>query len=114
MHLREHYTWLAMKTSLPYRLSDPPSRLRKARLDNIALIPASLLPLKNTYQPLANQLPTGSVLCIPGSTKQQTILARVATFLRDHGHQVVTMPTERIIKKPGKQLPSPKNLRLAL
>jgi hypothetical protein len=58
------YTSGAMKHTLPYGVGEPPARLKKARLDNIALVPASLLPLKGTYQPLANRLPTGSVLCV--------------------------------------------------
>src|SRR5260370_26846236 len=44
-------------TSLPYHFSKPPARLRKARLDNIALVPASLLPLKETYLSVANSYP---------------------------------------------------------
>src|SRR5437870_2841491 len=88
-----------MNTSLPYHISEPPTRLKKARLDNIALVPASLLPLKGTYQPIANRLPTGSVLCVPASQRQQTIMAKVTTFFRDHGHQVITLPIERIAKK---------------
>lgn len=80
--------------SLPF--SDPPEALRKARLDNIALVPASLLPLKGTYQPLANRLPTGSVLVVPGTLHQQKIMARVTSFFRNHGRTVITMPIEKI------------------
>src|SRR5436309_15630835 len=85
-----------MHTSLPYHFSEPPARLKKARLDNITLVPASLLPLKGTYQPLANQLPTGSVLCVPGTQKQRTIMATVTKFFTDHGHFCFTMPLEKI------------------
>jgi len=46
-----------MKATLAYHVGEPPARLTRARLDNIALVPASLLPLKGTYQPLANSLP---------------------------------------------------------
>jgi hypothetical protein len=53
-------------TYLPYQITEPPARLKKATLDNIALVPASLLPLKGTYQHVANSYPTGSVLCVPG------------------------------------------------
>jgi len=60
---------------VPYQFSEPPGRLKKARLDNITLVPASLLPLKGTYQPLANRLPKGSILCVPGSQCQQKIVA---------------------------------------
>ena len=102
-----------MNTTLPYHISEPPARLKKARLDNIALVPASLLPLKGTYQPIANQLPTGSVLCVPGTQRQQKIMAKVTTFFRDHGRSVITMPIERIAKKIPKPRPTAENLRLA-
>ncbi len=98
-----------------YRIGNPPKPLQHARLDNIALVPASLLPLKGTYQPLANRLPTGSVLCVPGTQKQRTIMATVTRFFKDHGHQVITMPLENItrtIKKTPRL--QPENLRLAI
>jgi hypothetical protein len=100
---------------LPYHITEPPARLKKARLDNIALVPASLLPLKGTYQPIANQLPTGSVLCVPGTQKQRTIMATITKFFKDHGHTVITMPVENItrtIKKTPR--PQAENLRLAI
>ncbi|SRR6266487_805027 len=83
-------------TSLPYHFSEPPARLKKARLDNIALVPASLLPLKGTYQSVANSYPTGSVLCVSGTAKQQKIIATITQFFRDHGRSVITMPLENI------------------
>jgi hypothetical protein len=91
-------------TTLPF--SDPPKVLRKVRLDNIALVPASLLPLKGTYQPLANRLPTGSVLVVPGTLRQQQIMEKVRSFFQDHGHQVISMPIEKITRKI-KKLPKP-------
>jgi hypothetical protein len=86
---------------LPYTLGDPPARLRKARLDNIALVPASLLSSKDhTYEPLANRLPKGSILCVETqSSKQKKILASVVSFLRNHGHIVFTLPIERLTKR---------------
>jgi hypothetical protein len=98
----------------PYGIGNPPRTLQKARLDNIVLVPASLLPLKETYQPLANQLPTGSVLCVARTPRQQKIIAKVTMFFKDHGHQVITMPLERItrnIPKPARS--KPENLSLA-
>src|SRR6266571_4842997 len=104
-----------MKPPLPYRIGEPPTRLKKARLDNIALVPASLLSSKNnTYQPLANRLPTGSVLCVPGTQRQQKIMALVTRFLRSKGHQIITLPLEKIsrrMKKP--QRSQAENLQLA-
>ncbi len=90
-----------MNTSLPYHFSDPPARLKKARLDNIALVPASLLSSKDsTYQLLANRLPKGSILCVEtASPRQKKILASVVSFLRNHGHTVITMPIEKLTKR---------------
>ena len=103
-----------MNTILPYHISEPPARLKKARFDNIALVPASLLPLKETYISLANTYPTGSVLCIQGTQHQQKIMAKVTSFFRDHGHQVITMPIEKITRSMKKApRPQTENLQLA-
>jgi hypothetical protein len=79
---------------LPYHLGRPPKALRKARLDNIALVPASLLPRKGTYQRIANNLPRGGVLICQTDKKQRlsVILAKVASFFRENGHIVKTLP----------------------
>jgi len=98
-----------------YRIGNPPRTLQKARLDNIALVPASLLPLKGTYQPLANRLPTGSVLCVSGTQKQRTIMATVTKFFKDHGHAVFTMPLENITRTMKKtQRPHAESIQLAI
>src|SRR5438270_475201 len=47
---------------IQYRITNPPAALRKARLDNIALVPASLLLNKGKYQTIANNLPGRGVL----------------------------------------------------
>jgi hypothetical protein len=87
-----------MKNKLSYRFKKPPRAIRKATLDNIALVPASLLPLKGTYQPLANTLPQGSILICQTSKHQRikAILAKVAAFFRSHGHQVTTLPVSQL------------------
>ena len=100
--------------SLPYHFSEPPTRLKKARLDNLALVPASLLKHKQIYQQIANTLPTGSVLVVPETLRQQKIMAKVTSFFRDHGRSVVTMPIEKIsgtVKKAAR--PLTENLKLA-
>lgn len=101
------------RITLPFYFTEPPARLKKARLDNIALVPASLLPLKGTYQTLANTYPTGSVLCVGGTIKQKKIIATITQFFRDHGRQVITMPLEKI-SGTMKKTPRPvaENLRL--
>src|SRR5690348_9943821 len=97
-------------------VGEPPRQLRKARLDNIALVPASLLPLKGTYQPLANTLPKGSVLVVQSqSARQKKILERVTAFLRTHGRQVITLPIERFGKTTHQRKRQPaETLQLAL
>ncbi|HYT44241.1 MAG TPA: hypothetical protein VEP90_18060 [Methylomirabilota bacterium] len=100
--------------TLPYPLTEPPAILKKARLDNIALVPASLLKNKAIYQPIANTLPTGSVLVVPGTLSQQKIMAKVTSFFRDHGRSVITMPIEKITSSMKKApRPAAENLPLA-
>lgn len=75
--------------------SDPPTRLKKAWLDNITLVPASRLPFKGSYQQEANRLPMGSVLCVSGTPRQQHILTQVTQFFKTHGRRVFILPRER-------------------
>ena len=104
-----------MNKTLGVVVGEPPHALQHARLDNIALVPASLLPLKGTYQPIANKLPKGSVLCVPGTQKQRTIMATVTKFFKDHGHTVITMPLENITRTIKKTPRSQgENLQLAI
>jgi hypothetical protein len=79
---------------LPYQIVKPPRALRKARTDNIVLVPASLLPKKGKYQTIANNLPKGSVLICQTQKKQRIagILERVARFFQENGHVVKTLP----------------------
>ena len=75
-------------------ISPPPQALRKAKLDNLALVPASLLPYKAEYQAIANQQPPGSTLIVlPSSDKRQrTTLQHVASGLRAKGRTVAMVP----------------------
>ncbi len=83
---------------LPYKIVRPPKAVRKARLDNVALVPASLLPCRGKYQKIANNLPKGGVLICETHKKQRIahILKRVATFFRQNGHFVRTLPYSAI------------------
>src|SRR5437764_11978788 len=102
-------------TILPYPFTEPPVRLKKARFDNIALVPASLLKKKAIYQPIANTLPTGSVLCVPATQKQRTIMAALTRLFQEHGHTVITMPIEKISRNMKKTpRPQAENLQLAI
>ena len=77
----------------PRRFSRPPRALRRAKLDNVALVPASLLPYKKQYQAIANRLPRGTTLIIlpAEASRQRRTLEAVATGLRLKGQMVSTM-----------------------
>jgi hypothetical protein len=79
-----------------YRLTRPPKALLKARLDNIAVVPASLLPLPQTLKERVNTLPKGGVfLCYAAeNTRQRKILERVGETFREQGHAVINLPME--------------------
>ncbi len=80
--------------TLPYHIGKPPRAIRKAKLDNIALVPASLLFQKGKYQTIANNLPGEGVLICETDKKERIshILDRVAAFFRQRGHFVRTLP----------------------
>jgi hypothetical protein len=81
-----------------YQFTDPPQALRKAKLDNIILVPASALPFKAQYQKIANSLPIGSVLLCHSEENigQQKLLETVGIFFQKRGHGVTMFSTEGI------------------
>ncbi len=84
---------------LPYHFVRAPKAVRRARLDNIALVPASLLPRKGKYQKIANNLPTGGILICQTDKRERIsrILARVAKWLQENGHFVRTLPYSLLV-----------------
>jgi hypothetical protein len=79
-----------------YRFTNAPRAIRKAKLDNVALVPASLLPFKDEWQEIANQLPKGNILVVlPSSSKQQRIAEQTAENLKDRGQHVTTLAASR-------------------
>jgi hypothetical protein len=74
-----------------YRLTRPPKALLKAKLDNIAIVPASMLPLTDTLKEKVNTLPKGGVfLCYAeANSRQRKLLERVEEIFREHGHPVM-------------------------
>jgi hypothetical protein len=82
-----------------YRITKPPAALRKAKFDNIALVPASLLCQKGKYQTIANNLPGQGVLICQAEKKERIsrILERVANCLRQNGHFVKTLPYSLLV-----------------
>jgi hypothetical protein len=80
-----------------YRLTNPPKALLKARMDNIVIVPASMLPLTQTLKEKVNTLPKGGVfLCYAKeNSRQRKILKRVEETFREHGHAIRSMPMEQ-------------------
>src|SRR5437763_16185052 len=93
--MRDSYT-----RSYRYRLINPPKALLNAQLDNIAIVPASMLPLPKTVKEKVNTLPKGGVfLCYAQeNTRQRKILERVEETFREHGHAVRSMSVEEVYK----------------
>ena len=89
-----------LNRSYRYGLTNPPKALLKARLDNIAIVPASMLPLPQTLKEKVNTLPKGGVfLCYAqGNIRQRKILERVEETFREHGHAVKSMSVGEMYK----------------
>jgi hypothetical protein len=82
-----------------WRYDRPPRPISSAKLDNLVLVPASLLSKMATYQAAANRLPRGQVLIVLPSLEgapRQT-MEKVASHLRSHGQQVTTIAADRLI-----------------
>jgi hypothetical protein len=82
------------------RLTPPPRALRRrgVRLENIALVPASLLPYRRRYQSIANALPQGAVLLVLPRTSpvQRQLLVQLARGFAARGHQLATRTPEEV------------------
>jgi hypothetical protein len=86
--------------SYRYRLTNPPKAVLKARLDNIVIVPASMLPLTETLKEKVNKLPQGGVvLCYAqeNSRKKKT-LERVEETFREQGHVVKSLSIREVYK----------------
>lgn len=81
-----------------YRFIQPSKALKQARMDNIAIVPASLLPLKTIWQKVANTLPQGSILlCHGANKKQENILNSISLLFQQKGHMVKMMTTAGMV-----------------
>jgi hypothetical protein len=76
----------------------------KARLDNIAIVPASMLPLTGAIQEVLTNLPKGVVfLChAEENTRQRKVLERVEETFRKQGHTVRSMSMEEVYTHTAK------------
>ncbi len=81
-----------------YRFTTPPLTLPRSsvRLNNLALFPASLLPYKNEWQQIANDLPKGDILLVlpTNSDRLSQAIETVADLLKADGHRVTTIPAK--------------------
>jgi hypothetical protein len=77
-----------------------PRALRRpqVRLDNLTLVPASLLPRKADYEAIANDLPRGEVLLVlpPADSPERMTMQRVAQLFRAKGRHVTVLTEERL------------------
>ena len=64
--------------------------MQRARTDTITLVPASLLPFKEQWQPLARSLPTGAALLVVPDTETplRRTMRRLVPQLRAQGRHV--------------------------
>jgi hypothetical protein len=87
-----------MRTT-PFRR--PPVTLRRAKLDNLALVPGSMLPYMEQCQESANRLPKGAVLIVlPQDNEiQKHTMLLVAKLLANEGHQVAVMPAAELRRR---------------
>jgi len=74
-----------------YQFTKPPKALLQAKLDNIVIVPASMLPFTKILNDVLNNLPQGAVfLChAEENTKQRKLLERVEEAFRQQGHPVM-------------------------
>src|SRR2546423_15601245 len=93
--MRDRYT-----RSYRYRLTNAPQALLKARMDNIAIVPASMLPLTQTLKEKVNTLPEGGVfLCYAHeNSRQRKILERVEETFREHGYAIKSISVREVYK----------------
>jgi hypothetical protein len=74
-------------------------RRPQVQLDNLTLVPASLLPRKADYEAIADQLPSGEVLLVlpPADSPERQTMQRVAQLFRAKGRHVTVLTEERLV-----------------
>jgi hypothetical protein len=82
-----------------YRLTRVPKALRRARLDHIAIVPASMLVGKESLKETVNTLPRRQVFLYhtKENIKQKRILERVKEIFRRLGYAVTLLPMEQMV-----------------
>jgi hypothetical protein len=80
------------------RFRRPPAAIRRAKLDNLALVPGSMLPYMEQCQETANRLSKGAVLIVlpeENEVQKRTMLL-VAKLLSTEGRQVAVIPAAEL------------------
>lgn len=79
-------------------LGPVPRALRHAKLDNLSLVPGSILLTQPNYQAIANRLPRGQVLIVLPTHGRPARRASegVVSLLRSKGKQVVVLAAENV------------------
>ena len=72
----------------------------KAQVDNIAIVPASMLPFTKILKEKVNTLPKGTVfLCYAKeNTRQRKLLERVEETFKQQGHAVMNLSMREVYK----------------
>ena len=93
---------------MTYRMSSAPRILRRARPDNIALVPGNLPPMKGAWREVANRLPRRGVLIVlpEGNALQKETLLKLAKVFAADGHQVSVMNQKELRHRAGWSKPS--------
>jgi hypothetical protein len=81
-----------------YRRGPRALRRPQVKLDNLTLVPASLLPRKADYEAIADRLPRGEVLLVlpPAGSPERQTMQRVAQLFRAKGRHVTVLTEERL------------------
>jgi Fe-S oxidoreductase len=71
----------------------------RAKLDNFAIVPASMLARKESLKEQVKKLPRGEVLLChtKENAKQRKVLERVKEVFRHLGYAVTLLPMEQVI-----------------
>ena len=86
------------KRPFRYKLTRPPQAIQRATLDNIAIVPASMLTDKEELKEKVKKLPRRQVfLCHSRENiKQRQILERVREVFRRLGYAVTLLSVEQV------------------
>jgi Fe-S oxidoreductase len=82
-----------------YRLTRAPRAIRRATLENIAIVPASMLAGKESLNEKVGKLSRRQVLLChtKDNTQQKRVLERVQEVFRRLGYAVTLLPVEQVV-----------------